>query len=94
MNDINDIIFIFGASKMATVTIRNLPDEVHRAIRLLAAQHGRSTEAEIRGILTQSVQSEERVRIGSELRRYAEKIGGAELEIGRDREPIEVASFE
>jgi len=33
---------------MATVTVRNLPDEVHRALRVRAAMHGRSTEAEIR----------------------------------------------
>jgi antitoxin FitA len=78
---------------MATVTVRNLPDEVHRALRLRAAQHGRSTEAEIRDILGKSVQSPERLRIGSELRRYAEQIGGVELEIRRDGDPIEPASF-
>lgn len=33
---------------MAVLTVRNVPDEVHRALRLLAAQHGRSTEAEVR----------------------------------------------
>ncbi len=37
--------------QMANVNVRNLPDEVHRAIRIQAAQHGRSTEAEIRDIL-------------------------------------------
>ncbi|MER2601131.1 MAG: Arc family DNA-binding protein [Candidatus Competibacter phosphatis] len=79
---------------MATVTIRNLPDEVHRALRLLAAQHGRSTEAEIRAILRQSTHSEGRLRVGTELRRYAEQIGGVELEIRRDAAPIEPASFE
>jgi antitoxin FitA len=78
---------------MATVTVRNLPDEVHRALRLRAAQHGRSTEAEIRDILGKSVQSPERLQIGSELRRYAEQIGGVELEIRRDGDPIEPASF-
>ena len=40
---------------MATLTVRNLPDEVHRALRVRAAQHGRSTEAEIREILTLAV---------------------------------------
>ena len=79
---------------MATVAVRNLPDEVHRAIRLLAARHGRSTEAEIRAILTQSVRSEGRLRVGTELRRYAERIGGVELEIRRDPAAIEPASFE
>lgn len=79
---------------MATVTVRNLPDEVHRALRVRAAHHGRSTEAEIREILAQSVQSEGRLKVGTELRRFAEQIGGVELEIRRDRKPVEPASFE
>lgn len=79
---------------MATVTIRNLSDEVHRALRVRAAHHGRSTEAEIREILAQSVQSEGRLKVGTELRRFAEQIGGVELDIRRDRKPVEPASFE
>lgn len=35
---------------MATATVRKLPEEAHRALRIGAAEHGRSTEAEIRGI--------------------------------------------
>lgn len=79
---------------MATVTVRNLPDEVHRAIRVQAAQHGRSTEAEIREILARSVRPEGRLRVGTELRRYAEQLGGVELEVRRDAAPIDPASFE
>lgn len=36
---------------MPAVTIRNLPDATHRAIKVRAAQHGRSAEAEMRHIL-------------------------------------------
>lgn len=36
---------------MRSITIRNVPDEVHRALRVRAAQYGRSAEAEIRDIL-------------------------------------------
>ena len=79
---------------MATVTICNLPDEACQAIRLQATQHGGSTEAEICEILARSVRPEERLRIGTELRCYAEQIGGVELEIRRDVAPIEPASFE
>ena len=35
---------------MSVVTVRNLPEETHRALKLRATQHGRSTEAEIRKI--------------------------------------------
>ena len=37
---------------MATLTVRKLSDEVHRALRARAAMHGRSTEAEVRAILS------------------------------------------
>ncbi len=49
---------------MATLTVRNLPDEVHRALRVRAAHRGHSTEAEVRAILKDSVMPEGRVRLG------------------------------
>jgi len=52
---------------MKNVTIRNLSDEVHRAIRQRAAAHERSIEAEMRAILTDAVQPAERVKLGSRL---------------------------
>ena len=50
---------------MANVVVRNLPDEVHRALRARAAHHGRSTEAEIR-----------RIKLGSLLASIALDAGG------------------
>ncbi|HEY5855511.1 MAG TPA: plasmid stabilization protein [Aldersonia sp.] len=52
---------------MKNVTIRNLSDEVHRAIRQRAAAHERSIEAEMRAILTDAVQPAERIKLGSML---------------------------
>ena len=52
---------------MPSVTIRNVPDEVHRAIRVRAAQHGRSIEAEMRDILESAVKPQGRVKLGSML---------------------------
>jgi plasmid stability protein len=40
---------------MATLTIRNLPDEVHDALRRQAAEHRRSMEAEAREVLQAGV---------------------------------------
>ncbi|OAI19790.1 plasmid stabilization protein [Methylomonas koyamae] len=60
---------------MAMLTVRNLPDDVHRALRVRAAQHGRSTEAEVREILTMSVKPEERVRMGEALMALGRQIG-------------------
>ena len=42
---------------MAVMTIRNLDDEVRDKLRVRAARHGRSMEAEIRAILTEAVSS-------------------------------------
>lgn len=50
---------------MASITVRNVPDEVRRALRVRAARNGRSAEAEIREILEQAVRSEGRVLLGS-----------------------------
>jgi plasmid stability protein len=36
---------------MATLTIRGVDDEVRERLRVRAAEHGRSTEAEVRAIL-------------------------------------------
>ncbi len=79
---------------MSVVTVRNLPEEVHRALKLRAAQHGRSTEAEIRKILEEAVRPEERVKIGSELAAFGQQLGGINLDVTRDKTPTEPAVFE
>ncbi|NTG64727.1 FitA-like ribbon-helix-helix domain-containing protein [Rhizobium rhizogenes] len=85
---------------MPSITIRNVPDEVHRAIRVRAAIHGRSTEAEIRSILEQAAKPEGRLKLGSLLTSIAREAGGltdAEAERFnrlRDKTPAEPMSFE
>ncbi|HEX5208941.1 MAG TPA: Arc family DNA-binding protein [Steroidobacteraceae bacterium] len=79
---------------MAVVTVRNLPEETHRALRLRAAQHGRSTEAEIRVILEDAVRPEGRVKIGSALAAFGRRLGGLDLQITRDESAPRAASFE
>lgn len=79
---------------MATVTVRNLPDEVHRALRVRAAMHGRSTEAEIRDILESTVRPPERLRLGTALAELGRRVGltdeeMAAVEGARDRTPAE-----
>ena len=59
---------------MAILTVRNVPDDVHRALRVQAAQHGRSTEAEVRDILAHAVKPEKRVRMGDALAALGRKI--------------------
>lgn len=52
---------------MAVLTIRKVPDDVHRALRTRATRHGRSVEAEVREILAAAVKPEKRVRMGDAL---------------------------
>ena len=79
---------------MAAITIRNLSDETHRALRVRAAEHGRSTEAEIRAILDEVARPAERLKMGSALAAIFRPAGGVDLEIVRDRTAPEPASFE
>ena len=84
---------------MAVLTVRNVPDEVHRALRLRAAQHGHSTEAEIREILSSAVKPEKRMRLGDALADLGRKIGLTNEEFAvfdqvRDKTPAEPMRFE
>lgn len=79
---------------MVSVTIRNLSDETHRALRVRAANHGRSTEAEIRDILDQATRPPQRVKLGSLLAQIGREAGGVELDIERDQTPTKPISFE
>jgi plasmid stability protein len=51
--------------KMAMLTVRNITDEVHRALRVRAAQRGHSMEAEVRDILESALSPQGRVKLGS-----------------------------
>ena len=77
---------------MPSVTVRNLPDATHRALKLRAAQHGRNTEAEIRFILETAVAP--KVGLGAALAEIGRGLGGIKLTLPRDKSPVDAASFE
>lgn len=79
---------------MASISVRNLPDQVRKALRVRAARHGRSTEAEIREILANAVQPEGRVKLGSLLAEIGQEAGGVDLPLRRNKIPAEPVSFE
>lgn len=60
---------------MPAVTIRNLSDEAHRALKVRAARHNRSTEAEMRAILEAAVRPQGRMRLGTALSEMSRTIG-------------------
>lgn len=78
---------------MPAVTVRNLPEATHRALKVRAARNGRSTEAEIRVILEEAVTRRAGIKIGSELAAFGRRYGGIDLNIARDRTPPEPANF-
>jgi len=85
---------------MVAVNVRNLPDEVHRALRARASRHGRSTEAEIRSILEMAVFPPQRVKLGDMMASIAKEAGGLTDEEAenfnqlRDKMPAEPLRFE
>jgi plasmid stability protein len=84
---------------MAAVVIRNLSEEAHRALKLRAAQHNRSTEAEIRAILEEAARPAERVKLGTALSQMSRNLGLTNadfesLDATRDSRPAEPMRFE
>jgi plasmid stability protein len=65
---------------MAALSIRNLEEGVRERLRIRAARHGRSMEAEIRSILTNAVSepAPERELFTDLLSRFTE-LGGVDL---------------
>lgn len=84
---------------MPAVTIRNLSEEAHRALKVRAANHGRSAEAEMRDILESAVRPANRIRLGTALSQLSRDAGLTNddfeaLDQTRDRNPAEPLSFE
>lgn len=74
---------------MATMTIRNLDDELKARLRLRAAQQGHSMEQEARSILRSALQAEplSGQSLVDSIRAMVEPYGGIELELPV-REPM------
>lgn len=74
---------------MATLTIRNLDDDVKRRLRIRAAEHGRSMEEEARAILREGVSGDSRGvgDVGAAIRAIFAPLGGVELDLP-PREPV------
>ena len=73
---------------MPVLTIRNVPDETKSRLRIRAAEHGRSMEAEVRAILDSALRTTEPPEnLGQAIQRRFAKFGGVELELP-EREPL------
>ena len=74
---------------MATMTIRNIDDQLKARLRVQAAQHNRSMEDEARDILRAalSVEPTRPTSLAAAIRARIEPLGGIDLELP-EREPI------
>jgi plasmid stability protein len=84
---------------MPAVTIRNLSDATHRALKVRAAHHGRSAEAEMRDILEAAVRPDTRLRLGSALSERSRRLGLTNEDVAalvktRDKTLAKPMSFE
>jgi plasmid stability protein len=79
---------------MAAVSIRGLDERVKRRLRIRAAKHGRSMEAEIRVILTEAVSepSESEGLMTMLIDRFG-AVGGVDLDLPTRSTPPRAADF-
>ena len=84
---------------MPQLTVRNISEVVHRALRVRAARHGRSMEGEVRDILESAVSPQGRLKLGSLLADIGQRAKLTDEEFAvfeqvRDKTPSRPVSFE
>ena len=74
---------------MASMTIRNLDDSIKRRLRIRAAAHGKSMEAEAREILRAALEQEndDSQNLSNRIHRRFAEVGGVDLQLP-EREPL------
>lgn len=75
------------------MSIRNIPEDVHDALKNQAQKNGRSAEAEVRAMIVESVKRTENGGFGTRLRKVFEDIEDSEISVERDQtaaEPLDL----
>ena len=78
---------------MASLLVRDIPDDLKHLLAVRAAENGRSQSAEAVAILQETLQPERKKSWFEILREAAEECGGFELELP-ERHPARGFSFE
>lgn len=77
--------------------MRNVPDELHRALQIRAKHQNRSMESEVRAILEEAVLPKGRIKLGTLLHDIGRQANLSDDELmnfdQRDRTPAEPPSF-
>lgn len=78
---------------MPAMTIRNISDEAHKALKQRAKLNGTSAEAEVRALVEGIVPAKPTMGLGTEMAAIAKEYGGFKLEIERDKTPARFTTF-
>ncbi|ONI88355.1 plasmid stabilization protein [Saccharothrix sp. ALI-22-I] len=79
---------------MATLTIRDFDEGLKARLRVRAAEHGRSMEAEVREILASVLtRSASEVGMGSRIRQRFSDVGDPSIELPQRTEPARAAEL-
>ena len=62
---------------MATLTIRDLPDDDRDALRVRAAEHGRSMEAEVRVLIHDALRAPKKLSVEARIKKAQDRIRAA-----------------
>ncbi|NWO09107.1 plasmid stabilization protein [Chromohalobacter salexigens] len=84
---------------MGMMSVRNIPEEVHNALKARAKLHNRSAEAEVRAILEEVTRPETRLHMGDALADVSRQAGLTNedvtiLEQVHNKTPAEPLRFE
>lgn len=80
---------------MSTMTIRNIDDDLKARLRVQAAEHGRTMEAEVREILRVAVLKPVPEKgLGTWIHEQFVEFGGVELDIPKRDSPARFATFD
>ncbi|MCY1283685.1 hypothetical protein D9M68_524130 [compost metagenome] len=80
---------------MASITIRNLDDDLKARLRVVAASHGRSMEEEVRVILAEALAKQDKPSgMGSRIHSRFAAVGGADIELPARKTKARAADFD
>ncbi|MCY1295197.1 hypothetical protein D9M68_336540 [compost metagenome] len=80
---------------MASITIRNLDDELKARLRVVAASHGRSMEEEVRVILAEALAKQDKPSgMGTRIHNLFAAVGGVDLELPPRNTKARAADFD
>ncbi len=79
---------------MPAILVRNISVKAHKALKQRAKLRGTSAEAEVRAMVEEIAEPEEKVGFGTKLHRIFREAGVTLPEYERDKTPSEPANFD